>query len=204
MIVIGVTGGSGSGKSRFCHYLSKACQAPVIDADQVYHAITSTPSACTAALADAFGEQVLQQDGSLDRPQLASLVFENSEKGRARLATLNSITHKFVRLEFEEQLATYKQGGNTAVILDVPLLFESGFQDLCHYTVAILASREVRLSRIMLRDNLPREAALRRLNAQPNDDFYIKQCNKTVYNNGEEITIKQEAERIAAKHMLLR
>jgi dephospho-CoA kinase len=202
MIVIGVTGGSGSGKSKFCHYLSDACQAPIIDADQVYHAMINTPSACTAALADAFGAQVLRPDGSLNRPHLASLVFENSEAGRTRLATLNDITHNFVRLAFEEMLAAYTREGKKAVILDVPLLFESGFQNLCHYTVGILASREARLSRIMCRDNLPREAAIRRLDAQPNDDFYISQCNEIVYNNDEEITIKQEAERIAAQRVL--
>ncbi|MBQ8351046.1 MAG: dephospho-CoA kinase [Clostridia bacterium] len=203
MIVIGVTGGSGSGKSCFCQQLRDLCHAPVIDADAVYHSLIVAPSPCTEALADAFGAGVLCEDGSLNRPRLASVVFCEDDSAKAKLAQLNSITHQFVRLAFEERLAEYQKKEEPVVILDVPLLFESGFDAMCDYTVGVLATYKARLARIMARDCLTAEAASRRLAAQPDDDFYKKRCNAVVYNHGETVTLKKEAEQIASQLGLL-
>lgn len=204
MTIIGVTGGSGSGKSLFCQQLGELCQAPVIDADQVYHALISTPSACTAALAEAFGDSIVNDDGSLNRPRLASLVFGGDKAAKVRLSTLNGIAHQFVRQSFEEQLEAYRKSEAETVILDVPLLFEAHFDELCHYTVSVLADYKARLARIMARDSLQQEAARCRIDAQPNDDFYRKRSHFTVYNNGEAGSMQKEAELIARQIGLLR
>lgn len=197
MIVIGVTGGSGSGKSSFTRSFAELCDAPVIDADAVYHDLISSPSDCTAALARTFGKDILYDDGSLNRPALAQLVFGSDEASDRRRAQLNEITHAFVRAVFEERLAAYRAAGVTLVLLDVPLLFESDFHLLCDRTVCILANYETRFARITGRDKITEETARRRLNAQPKDDFYIAHSDYVVYNNACEATLKDEALRLA-------
>ena len=185
MLVIGVTGGSGCGKSLFCQHLGRLSQAPILDADRIYHELIRAPSACTAALAEAFGSDILNQDGSLNRPSLAAIVFANTPAAKDRLAQLNEITHRFVRTAFEQRLQDCKKQNVPLVILDAPLLFEAEFDKLCHHTVGVLAEQETRLLRIMERDHIDRDAALRRLHAQPPDTYYKERCDLIVYNNGD-------------------
>lgn len=198
MFVIGVTGSSGSGKSSFVQYLASILQAPVIDADQVYHDLISMPSPCTTALTKAYGKTVLRADGGIDRAALASMVFGHDDVSKARLKQLNQITHYYVKIIFKEKLDMYEKNGCTYVLLDVPLLFESGFHMMCEATICVLAPYEVRLSRIMNRDQIERGAACQRLNAQPVNDFYVSQSKYVVNNHGDKTDLQKEAVRIAS------
>lgn len=197
MQIIGITGGSGSGKSCFCRFLHDVSGAFVIDADQVYHDLVCQKSPCTDALAAAFGGKVLYPDGSLNRSALAPIVFAGDEKAKEKLAKLNAITHGFVRAVFEEKIDICRKRSEKAVLLDVPLLFESGFDMLCHHTISVLSPFSVRLSRICLRDGLDATAAEKRLRAQPTDDFYRERSELIVYNEAQPEQLKKEAERIA-------
>lgn len=197
MQIIGITGGSGSGKSCFCRFLHDVSGASVIDADQVYHDLVCQRSPCTDALAAAFGSEVLYSDGSLNRAALAPIVFAGDEKAKEKLAKLNAITHAFVRVAFEEKIDLCRQKNEKSVLLDVPLLFESGFDALCHHTVSVLAPFAMRLFRICRRDGLDAAAAERRLRAQPTDDFYRERSELIVYNEAQPEQLKKEAERIA-------
>lgn len=199
MVVIGITGGSGSGKSCFSTMLSGLLGAPVIDADGVYHALTDAPSPCTAALAQAFGEGILCANGALNRQALAGLVFGDSAEAKRRRQRLNEITHAFVRYAFDEQLSVYQGEGKPFVLLDVPLLFESGFDALCHCTVAVLASYERRLLRIIERDGLAVDAAKRRIDAQPQDAYYLERCDHAIYNNSDAQALQEQAFLLAEK-----
>ena len=76
--------------------------------------------------------------------------------------------------------------GDAAAIIDAPLLFESGFNVWCDWTVAVIADREVRIGRIMARDGISRESAANRIDCQPPEKFYIKRCDYIIYNNGTE------------------
>ena len=183
MLRIGLTGGSGSGKSTAaCMFAS--CGAKIVDADAVYHSLVSAPSACVSELVLVFGEDILSPDGGLDRKKLAKLVFGSTPEAKASLRRLNEITHRYVRLECERLIDSYEQSGEETVVLDVPLLFESGFDRICDVTVAVLAPRPVRLARIMARDGIDEASAAARLASQPNDDFYRERAKFLLINDG--------------------
>lgn len=185
MITIGITGGSGSGKSTAARFLAQQ-GAKWIDADLVYRSLTDHPTECTLALAEEFGISVLQADGALDRRALAAIVFDKTNKAQEALARLNAITHRYVQEKCEEKLKEFREAGVSVTVLDVPLLFESKMDKLCDVTIAFVAPREVRLERILKRDGITHEAAEARIAAQPNDDYYEKRATYTIKNDGDE------------------
>jgi dephospho-CoA kinase len=190
MTVIGVTGPSGAGKSLFCSYLEEfGCLH--LDCDKIYHSLVDSPSECTRALEAEFGSSIIKPDGSLDRIALGVIVFApGADKLRARL---NEITHAFVLDEVRKAIKTTDK--NHAVI-DAPLLFEAGFEKECDFTVALLASPELRLSRLTLRDNRTAEALRARMNAAPADEFYSSRATYTVINDGDPDKLRATAKNI--------
>lgn len=193
MLTIGITGGSGCGKSAFAKFLATPPVA-ILDADRIYHELTEAPSQCTEALAAEFGNEILNPDTSLCRKALAPLVFGNTPAHAERLDRLNEITHRFVRAVFEERIEELRASGCPAVVLDVPLLFEAGMEYLCDYVVAVIADVSARLSRIMERDGLDDAGARRRLAAQPPDTFYTDRADFVIYNDGNLDNLRTEAE----------
>ena len=121
MLVIGLTGPTGAGKS-IVSELFASFGLPILDADQIYHSLLIPPSACLDAIAAAFSTAVLTADGHLNRPALAALVFEDSDAGRERLSQLNRITHRFVIERTNELLAQYREQHLAAAVIDAPLL----------------------------------------------------------------------------------
>ncbi len=181
MKVIGLCGGSGSGKGAVSSILSTFGIA-AIDTDRVYHEITSHPSDCLDALAAEFGRDIIGDEG-LDRARLREIVFA-SPHSSTRLARLNSITHKYIIEETERLIAEYRQNGVKGVLIDAPLLFESGLDKRCDKVIAVLASREVRLARIMLRDGISLDDARRRVDAQLSDEILAEKADYVVRNDG--------------------
>ena len=181
MKIIGVTGPSGSGKSAFSDLL-RDTGIYVIDADEVYHSLLVPPSECLAEISKSFGKEIFNADGTLSRAGLGEIVFADPNK----LSLLNSITHKYVISKMRYLLDSRKKAGDKLAAIDVPLLFESSSDKLCKVdlSVAILANLETRISRIISRDKISEEAAMKRIAAQPSDDFYISHANKVIYNNG--------------------
>ncbi|MBQ3866231.1 MAG: dephospho-CoA kinase, partial [Clostridia bacterium] len=172
--VVGITGRTGSGKSVLSSLL-KESGALVLDADAIYHELLASDREMLEQIEGRFPGVV--RGGVLDRPALSAIVFSD---GNA-LRDLNGITHARVKAVIQERIAA-----STAPLaaLDVPLLFESGLDRLCHVTVAVLARKEVSLARICRRDGITREQALARLNAQPEDDFYDARCDVVLHNRG--------------------
>ena len=178
MTVIGVTGPSGAGKSLFCSYLEDlGCLH--LDCDKIYHALVDSPSDCTRALEAEFGSSVINPSGSLDRIALGAIVFApGADRLRARL---NEITHAFVLSEVRKAIQSTSK---SCAVIDAPLLFEADFDKECDFTVALLASPELRLSRLTVRDNRTEEALKARMNAAPSDEFYSSRATLTVINDG--------------------
>jgi len=183
-IVVGITGGSGVGKSYISDLLRKNGY-PVIDCDKVAHDSINGAD-CQKELCDYFGEVILQ-NGVINRKKLGEIVFSNPKK----LAKLNEISHKYILADIEEKIS--KQSSKI-VFVDGATLLESKME--LDKIFAVLAKTEIRKNRIMQRDSLTDEQANMRLLAQQTDDFYIQNCDFIVENNGEEIDIKSIIKRI--------
>lgn len=179
MKVIGLCGGSGSGKGEVARlFLRKGI--PSIDTDAVYREITSHKGECLSALALEFSEDILTHDGKLNRPYLANLVF--SDKGGERLSRLNEITHKYILDETRRRLKHYSDIGINYAIVDAPALFESGFDRECELIISVIAERERRIERIISRDGIDRCRAESRINSQISDGELIKRSDIVIYN----------------------
>jgi len=194
MTVIGLTGPSGSGKTSLClAALEMGCYT--INADDVYHALLVPPSECLNDIVGAFGDEVLNEDGTLNRKKLGNIVFSDDEK----LSKLNFITHRYVKERFREIISEMRDNDVQTVIIDAPTLFESGFDTECDITVCLLATRDLREKRIISRDHLTKERADSRLSAQKNDDYFKSRADYTLYNNGSADDLKKELERFLAR-----
>ena len=177
--VVGLTGPSGAGKSELCRILETR-GLPSLNADEVYHSLLYPGSPCVKAIAERFGGTVLDKNGNLDRAALASVVF--SSDGDQKLEELNRITHAFVIPEMLGKLGEFEKSGVDAVICDVPLLFESDFDQKCDFTVAVLADANERVKRIVARDKISETAAKNRVSAQKNDEFYTSKADIVIKN----------------------
>lgn len=189
MKVIGLTGSSGSGKTLVASIL-KASGLPVIDADAVYHELLQKGGACTDELAKAFGEQILDKNGLVDRRALSLAVFGKPET-EALLHTLNNITHKYVMSEIEKTLQALACGGTRCAVLDAPLLFEANAHRLCDLVIGVVAKEAIRKARIIKRDGLSEEAATSRLAAQKSDAFYRERCDHILENDTDEAALRE-------------
>ena len=172
--IIGVTGRSGCGKSLLSARLEQM-GAQVLDADKIYAELLKTENPMTGMLNHRFPG--VWKDGVLDRKKLADIVFSDEQ---ARL-DLNFITHSQVKAEMHYRTV---HSDSKLIVLDVPLLFESGIDRLCDVTLAVLADREGSLLRIMKRDGIDRARAEARLNSQPDDAFYRARVDLLLHNRG--------------------
>ncbi len=179
MLVIGLTGPTGAGKGEISRIFA-AYGVPVIDADAIYHTLLIPPSECLNELVYNFGHGILTAGGALDRGALADIVFSNPEL----LDQLNTITHRYVMTAIRKKLDELRRDEVRAVVLDAPQLFEAGANKDCNIIVAVLAERETRMERIISRDGIDREAALRRIASQKSDDFFRTHADYIIENNG--------------------
>ena len=145
MITIGVTGIMGSGKS-FVSGIFGKLGAEVIDADEIVHELMRPGTAVAGEIAKAFGEDVLDGGGAVDRKKLAVKVFLR-EPGR--VSELNSIIHPEVIKAIETRLFLAEKRGVRAVVIDAPLLIETGLNERMNYTVCVRASAEKALERLL-------------------------------------------------------
>ncbi len=195
LTLIGLTGPSGAGKSYIADLFAQN-GIPSVNTDEVYHSLLIPPSPCLDALADAFSPAILRPDGSLDRGALSALVFEKTEQGATRLATLNRISHRFILERCHEILCRLAADGARFAILDAPLLIEAGLCDVCDRVIVVLADRELRLRRLMARDTLSKEQLLARLDAQPGDEFYRDHADDVICNNSSPEEVERQVSRI--------
>lgn len=185
MKIIGITGNSGSGKSTISKLISKNYEAKIIDADKIAKEITKNNGEYLQAIRQAFGNDVIKNN-ELDRKKLADIVFLN----RAEKEKLDGLTFEYVVEEIKKELEANQNLDYQYIILDVPLLFESKLDKLCDYTIGVIAPKTEKIKRICKRDKLSKEKALQRLNSQPNDEFFTKNCNTVINNENKEETIK--------------
>lgn len=186
MKIIGLTGGSGTGKGTVAARM-RELGAGWVDADAVYRDLCAANREMLAALNAAFGG-VTDETGALDRPKLAKIVFSDPEK----LAKLNEITIPYIRAASLD--AMQAQADCPVVLYDAPTLFEAGADDLCEKTIGVLADTETRVQRVMARDGISEEAARARILAQPDDGFYRARCDYILENNGDLAALWRETD----------
>ncbi len=185
--VLGLTGGSGSGKSCAATYL-QSLGAYVIDADKIARQVVAPGEPALFEIEKAF-PGVLFPDGSLDRKKLGSIVFSDPEA----LSLLNSITHGYIKEEIVKAVANSTQA---LLVIDAPLLFDCGLDSLCSSCIGIIADKTLRIRRLMSRDGLTEEEAKNRISSQKTEDFFRQNCDYIIENNGEETALRHELDSI--------
>lgn len=186
---IGLIGGSGCGKSTVARLL---CEYGLthIDCDRIARQVVEPGSSCLAELVDHFGKQILCDDGTLNRAQLAKIAFSQPEQTQA----LNRITHRYILAqtdkEFEQSDSAY------GAVIDAAALAESGYLSGCNCVIAVTSSKWNRLRRIMKRDGISFVAARRRLRAQKPDRFYCSYANYIIKNNAGLSELEQQTRQV--------
>lgn len=186
MKVIGLTGGTGSGKSVVSQSLSEA-GAVIVDADKIAHEIILKGKPAYQEIIAYYGTGILDEEGNIIRKKLGEIVFNNGEK----LAFLNQCTHKYICAEVDRQIAAAKAADTaTAIILDAPLLLEAGLEQVCDGVWVVYADPEVRARRVMARDGVTYELAKARIANQKSWEEY-KQAADTVIDNSKDLAYLQ-------------
>lgn len=193
MRVIGLTGGIATGKSTFAALL-RARGAPVVDADALARAAVEPGTPALAEIARAFGAELLQPNGSLDRKRLAARVFADPCARRR----LEAITHPAVRRAMVEETARLGAEGHGLVFYDTPLLYEVGLEAALEAVVVVWAPRAVQLERLLRRDALSPAEAEARLAAQLPVDEKAARADFVVENAGAVGELDSKADRLLA------
>lgn len=193
-MIVGLTGPTGAGKSTVSRIFEKRGYA-VINADSVARDIMAPDGVCIRQLALTFGEDIVKEDGTLDRQLLARRAFKDKESAKL----LNDITHPRIFLRTLEMCRELIDGGKNKILFDAPVLFESNSDIMCDEVVAVLAPREVRIERLMKRDGISREDVERRISAQHSDEYYKKRAGFLIDGGRELPQVELCARMICAK-----
>ena len=159
--VIGVTGGIASGKSTVSRMIENL-GFTVIDADVAARKVVEPGEEALSKIVEAFGEEILKEDGTLDRQKLGAIIFHDKEK---RLK-LNGIVHPAVRSYMDEQREAAFANGEEVVFMDIPLLFESKLTKTVELSLLVFVNEDIQLQRLMERNGLSQEEALTRIQSQ--------------------------------------
>lgn len=189
--VIGITGGSGAGKTTVSDEFRKR-GIEIIDADKVARLIMEPNQPCLKETAEAFGADILNEDGSLQRKKLAKIVFSDPKS----LDILNRITHKYITEYFLEKI---KNSDADIIGIDGAVLFESDINRCCDFMIGVVAEEKERVKRIVKRDNISEEEAVMRINSQKKNEFYIENCDYLVYNDNDRTKISEAVEEVLGK-----
>ena len=186
---IGLTGGIAAGKSMVSGILAEL-GAWILDADAISREVVEPGTEGLKAVAAEFGEKVLLPDGTLDRRALGAEVFGDPQK----LERLNGILHPIIKAEMLKRAAEIEeQHPKDIVIFDVPLLIESGWQNVADEVWLVSAPVEQRIRRIAMRDGLDEKQAMERISAQMTDEQKAKYADVIINNGG---SIQELEERV--------
>ena len=175
--VLGITGGTGCGKTTLLQSLEKR-GALLLDADAIYHELLETDPALLQAIEARFPDTV--ENGRLLRKKLGGIVFSDADA----LRDLNAITHHFICAEMDRRICDFAVRGGTLAAIDAVALIESGAAERCDLVIGVTAPREARIERLMQREGVSRAYAERRIDAQKPNEWYAAHCDRLLTNNG--------------------
>jgi dephospho-CoA kinase len=185
--IIGLTGGIASGKSVVSRTL-KGLGMTVVDADDICHEILAKDSAIRQEVVRTIGTGVLNEGGEIDRGKLGGIVFREPERRKA----LEAILHPPIR---EEMWKRARENSGEDVVLDVPLLIETGVHKRVDLVVLVYATRELQIQRLMARDEVSREEAVRRIDAQLSLEEKVSYAHYIINNTGSVEETEEQANR---------
>lgn len=179
MKIIGITGASGSGKTTICEILKEDYHAEIIDADKVAKKLSRKGTVYFNSIVNRFGNEITTKTGNLNRKQLANIIYEDNEKR----AQLNELT--FIHVVDEIKQLLNKLSGKKLIVIDAPLLFESGLDQVCDFVIGVISDETEKVQRICARDNITPEEAKKRLNIQNDDEFIKENADYVIVNNSD-------------------
>ncbi len=186
--VFALTGGIGSGKSTVAGIWRKE-GLPIVDADEVARFVVERDKPALREIVEAFGERVLQLDGTLNRPVLAGIVFADP----ARRETLNGIVHPRIQEEVASRVAVLNAAGEKLVCYEIPLLFETQQESKYRPVVVVTVSSELQLSRAMARDSADEAAIRARIAAQFPLEDKANRADFLIVNDADLQTLRERA-----------
>ena len=183
MKIVGLTGGISSGKSTVSSYF-KQLVIPVIDGDEVARKVVEPNSQGAIEIRKAFGSDVFEEDGSLNRQKLGALIFSNAENRQK----LDDLLQPLIKIMILDEIEEYRQKGETMIVLDLPLLFEKYYEELCEEIIVVYIPKELQLERLMKRNQYTKQEALSRIDSQLSIEEKRKRATVLLDNQG---TIQQ-------------
>lgn len=191
-LLLGVTGGIASGKTTVAKMLEKL-GAPVIDFDRLARQVVEPGKPALKKIADYFGEQALQKDGTLDRKSVSKIVFRDPEKRKV----LESFTHPAINEAYFEQVSAISVKAPDAIIQAViPLLFEFHLEDMVDKVLVVYVPREKQIERLTRRDGISKADAENILNAQMPIDEKLRRADFVIRNEGSPEEAMKQAEEL--------
>ncbi len=197
MKVIGITGNIGSGKSVVSNYL-KEKKCFIIDADKIGHNILLRDGLAYDEVVNYFGNEIVgtDNDKNIDRKILGQIVFNDKQK----LQILNNITHKHIIKKIKGLIIERKRlNYDDYIIIDAALLVEANLHEICDIVIVVVSDLEKRIGRIIKRDNITKENALKKIQSQKTNEQLIKYGNFVIENNSDLTTLYEQIEKILKK-----
>jgi dephospho-CoA kinase len=191
MRVFGLTGNIGSGKSTVATMLREA-GIPVLDADRISREVTAPGGRAYDAVVQAFGREILLEDGSIDRMRLGEIVFSDP----ASRERLERITHPAILEAMKEAIAGIEREGHRASVVEATLIHESGKKGLFEAVISVTCDRETAISRLASRGGMSRSEAEARLRAQMDAGRKAGASDYVIDNSGEIASTRGQVERL--------
>jgi dephospho-CoA kinase len=185
MLVIGLTGSIGTGKSEAARYMAQL-GATVISADQVGHEAYQPQSEAWHRVVEAFGQEILQPSGEIDRRSLGALVFSKPDQ----LAKLNQIMHPLMARMVGQKIADLRDQGAAVVVVEAALLFEAGWDSLVEEVWATDSPEEAVIERLSVRNGLGAEEARKRIASQMDREQRLGRADYVIDNSGDLTAMK--------------
>ncbi len=178
-VKLGITGGVGSGKSFVCNHL-KSKGLTVVSTDELARNAVMPGTSAYVKIVDYFGKDILQYDNTLNRSKLRDIITQDKEKKE----TLEHIVHPEVFLQMDLEFKKSVKRNDPVIAVEVPLLFETGMDAFFDYVLTISVDPDVRVARVMSRDNITQKEALALMQIQMPEEEKIKRSDFVINNNG--------------------
>ena len=199
MIVIGITGGIGTGKSTVTEYLGKNGFF-VIDSDRISHEITAKGSPLLTVIAEAFSPDVITADGELDRKRMSEIVFSDPEK---RLLLQSIVTEKIISDSEDMIKALREENPDRLVFFDAPILFETRAHEIVDFSWVVTADEDVRIARVMARDGVTEDKVRARIASQMPEAEKIARADEVIDNSSDLESLYKKIDILTEKYLFL-